>query len=280
MSNTIILVHDASQIYLGRRRCPDALRLRGAIEGYRDYSDPSYMEWFFSHNRDIILTQFEFCNILNQSNNPDCDYKRYLAKYELVIPTPIDLVERIKISTHDIAVLKKFCDYNPALKKYTWKEEFADYEGVFSREKDFALHGTLYYIDRKFYGIIPREPFQLFESIEVNPYNYLLINLLKLWGISYSLLPAVPDLDYHLINLHHNFPKDIPIYNYKFSFGDNLVISYLELENDLIINRDTIVICDFHNWCLNNGLCKHRRIDVDISDVVQYKIISNFLDHY
>ena len=111
MSNTIILVRDTSQIYLGRRICPDALHPR-AIDDYRAYSDPSYMEWFFSRNRDIILTQFEFCNILNQSNNPDFDYKHYLAKYELVIPTPIDLVERIRISTHDIAVLKKFCNYN------------------------------------------------------------------------------------------------------------------------------------------------------------------------
>lgn len=262
---TIILVRDNQEAEVIKQYYPEFIQVNRT-------ADIPHMMWYFKRSKDIILTQNEFCKMIRKSRTRGCEYSDYLANYTLRILGNIDLVEPMKISTHDVGFLKNgFCNYNPATHKFIWKNEYSDYphNGVFGHEKDFAVHGGLYYIKNKLYGVIPPEPFRLFKQILIGSNNYLVFELFDVYGLSYYKTVLSDSLS--SIRVKEVTAGESPTYTPPIL---NPILEQFFSENGVVINEEVFILCDLlhHNLFSN---CLHVE---KISDKNTIQIIRDFLN--
>jgi len=240
---TIILVRDNSEAEIIKLYYPDFIQANRT-------ADIPHMMWYFKRYRDIILTQNEFCKMIRKSRTRGCEYMDYLANYTLRILGNIDLVETLKISTHDVGLLKnKFCNYDAIYHKLTWSDEYWDYpySGKFGREKNFADRGGLYYIGYKLYGVIPAKPFELFRKVQVAEFNYLLRKLFSVYGVSYSVYETmIPDALCR-INLTNGDPSQA---TYTPDYSLNSVLEQFLAYHNFTINKEDLIVFNYlrYKW--------------------------------
>ena len=239
----IILVRDSQEAEVIKLYYPDFIQVNRT-------ADIPHMMWYFKRYRDIILTQNEFCKMIRKSRTHGCEYMDYLANYTLRILGDIDLVETLKISTHDVGLLKnKFCNYDDVHHKLTWSDEYWDYpySGKFGREKNFADRGGLYYIGHKLYGVVPAKPFEVFRKVQVAEFNYLLRKLFSVYGVSYSVYETmIPDA-LCKINLTDGNPSQA---TYTPDYSVDTVLEQFLAYHNSTINKEALVVFNYlrYKW--------------------------------
>lgn len=239
----IILVRDSQEAEVIKLYYPDFIQVNRT-------ADIPHMMWYFKRYRDIILTQNEFCKMIRKSRTHGCEYMDYLANYTLRILGDIDLVETLKISTHDVGLLKnKFCNYDAIYHKLTWSDEYWDYpySGKFGREKNFADRGGLYYIGHKLYGVVPAKPFEVFRKVQVAEFNYLLRKLFSVYGVSYSVYETmIPDA-LCKINLTDGNPSQA---TYTPDYSVDTVLEQFLAYHNSTINKEALVVFNYlrYKW--------------------------------